>query len=128
MSRTWTIACILLLTSCTAARMGARLQVAVQAEKQIRTISTDAPFEVTMGRNYLKKAWEEAGHGEHGRSVELADQAVVWFDAAKKKADDVLLERAARDLPDGPELRERGTLPDVPMTRPESVPAEPMQR
>jgi hypothetical protein len=70
--------------ACTAARSGIELQSASDA----RLVALDreapelAPYEWHMANHYLRKAWEEAGHGEHKTSVQLARKAQEWTDQA----------------------------------------------
>lgn len=103
-----------LATACTAARTGIELQSATEA----KAIALDkrapelAPYEWSMASHYLVKAWEEAGHGEHRTSVQLAKKSQEWTDQAL-----VEIGRGPRRL----DIDEESLQPPV-MTRPTALP------
>lgn len=73
-----------LATGCTAARTGIELQSATEAKSVAlaKRAPELAPYEWSMANHYLVKAWEEAGHGEHKTSVQLAKKSQEWIDQA----------------------------------------------
>lgn len=101
-------------TGCTAARSGIQLQTASDAREVAvdRNAGELAPYELGMATHYLRKAWEEAGHGEHKYSVVLAKKSIEWTDRAL-----VQVER-------GPRTLEVEDLDEMPEARP--VPARPL--
>ncbi len=69
---------------CTAARSALQIQEAVDARALAleKDAAERAPYAFGMATYYLQKAWEEAGHGEHRSSVELARKSIEWSDRA----------------------------------------------
>lgn len=71
-------------SACTAAHSALQIQTAADARDVAvaKDAAELAPYELAMATHYLEKAWEEAGHGEHRYSVELARKSVEWTDQA----------------------------------------------
>lgn len=101
---------------CTAARSGIQLQTAVDAHDVAvdRNAGELAPYELGMSSHYLRKAWEEAGHGEHKASVLLARKSMEWADRAL-----VQVERGPRAI----EVEGLEKMPEAAPVAPREMPA-----
>ena len=72
------------LGGCAAGRAGLQIQDAIEARDAALSEGADeaAPYEYTMARRYLEKAWEEMGYSEYKMSVLLARKSAEWSDQA----------------------------------------------
>lgn len=114
-------------SACTAARTGIQLQQAVELRDnaEARDAREHAPYEFHMARYYLEKAWEEAGHGEHKASVQLARKSMEWADQALIQIGrgPTNLEPDLTDVEDAPAPAPRPLPTDDPATLPDPRPA-----
>ena len=91
-----------LSSGCTAVRSVIHIQDAQTAYRSAAANRAPelAPFEHAMAKHYLRKAWEEAGHGEHRTSVELSKKSQEWTTLALEQVEKGKLDMDLSDLRD----------------------------